>query len=122
MRMTYFPLALATFLAASLASPASAQWHGGGGHGGGMHGGGGGWHGGGGGWHGGHGGWHGGGWHGGGGGWRRGGGWVGPAIGLGILGGALAGGAYYGYQPYYAPAYRCPPGYYFASDGQCWPY
>jgi hypothetical protein len=81
---------------ATVSTPAFAgHWHGGGG---GWHGGGGGWHGGGGGWHGGGGGWHGGGWHGGGwggGGWGYGGGW-GPAIGLGLAAGAIAGGAYYG--------------------------
>lgn len=62
-------------------------------------------------WHGGHGGWHGGG------GWHHGGGWAGPAIGFGLLGGALAGAAianspyYYGYSyPYYGYA---PYGYYY---------
>ncbi len=77
------------------------------------------WHGGGGGWHGGGGGWHGG-WHGGGGGWRGGGwrsgyyrggyGWNGcgwgncwgPAVGLGLLGGAIIGSQY----PYYDSGYQ----------------
>ena len=73
---------------ASTATPASAQYH--------YHGGPG-WHGGGGyGWH-----------HGGGYGWRPGYGYGfwGPAIGLGIIAGAVAGGAYYNncyrYQPIY---------------------
>jgi len=42
----------------------------------------------------------GGGWHGGG--WHHGGGW-GPAIGLGILGGAIAGAAIANSGPYYGP-------------------
>lgn len=79
--------------------------------------------GGGGGWHGhpmgGHmgGGWHGGGHRGWGGGW-------GPAVGLGILGlGALgAAGAYEYGEPGYSYGARCPAGYYFASNGVCYPY
>lgn len=62
--------------------------------------------------------WHGGGhWHGGG--WHRGGGWGGAAVGLGLLGGALAGAAiasspyYYSYSyPYYGYGYSYPYGYY----------
>ena len=63
--------------------------------------------------------WHGGGhWHGGG--WHHGGGWGGAAVGLGLLGGALAGAAiasspyYYGYSyPYYGYGYGYSPyGYY----------
>jgi len=81
--------------------------------------------------------WHGGGggWHGGGGGWHHGGSGFGPgaAIAGGLLGlgiaGAIAGSQYNdgyddGYTPYYAaPRYsaRCPYGYYFASDGLCYP-
>jgi hypothetical protein len=59
-------------------------------------------------WHGG-GHWHGGGWH------HHGGGWGGAAVGLGLLGGALAGAAiasspyYYGYSyPYYGYGYGYP--------------
>jgi hypothetical protein len=97
------------------ASPAAAQWRGGGGwHGGGWHGG---WHGGG--WHGG--GWRGGGWHGGWAGGRvwhpgywRGGywynGWWGPAIAAGVLAGAAIAtapywGGYYNGCWQYRPTY-----------------
>jgi hypothetical protein len=105
------------FGAMDMATPANAAgaaggggaWHGGGG--GGWHGGGGGgWHGGG-----------GGGWRGGGGGWGN--SW-GPAVGLGILGGAIAGSTY----PYYAYGYGDPgygygydPGYESGADG-CYEY
>jgi hypothetical protein len=57
--------------------------------------------------------------------WRR-GRWIGPAIALGVIGGALAADRYYyrpyryGYygnpyyaNPYYAPAYYAPPPYYY---------
>ena len=107
-----------------LATPALAEggnFHGGGG---GFHGGGGGWHGGGGGWHGGGRGWHGGGaaWNGNrnnwGGGYNNWGGgygygygngdWVAPAIGLGLLGGAIAGSAY-AQDNGYGVQYDAPP-------------
>ncbi len=97
------------------ASPAVAQWRGGGGgwHGGGWHGGG---------WHGGGWGWHGGGWHGGWAGGRvwhpgywRGGywynGWWGPAVAAGVLAGAaIATAPYWGGYGYggcwqYRPTY-----------------
>lgn len=100
----------------ALASPAYAQhwgghggWHGGGWHGGGWHGGG----------------WHGGGWHRGGGYWGSNGAWIPFAVGAGILGLGAAAAAPYYYNTYSGyGGYRgaCPYGYYFASDGVCYPY
>jgi hypothetical protein len=48
--------------------------------------------------------------------------WIGPAIALGVIGGAIAADRYYYgpyryrrhyYDPYYAPAYYAPPAYYY---------
>jgi len=55
---------------------------------------------------------YGGGWHGGGGHWH-GGGW-GPAVGLGILGGVIAGAAIANSGPYYGP------GPYYGYGDSCW--
>jgi hypothetical protein len=106
MHATFFKIcgasvaALALGLSLVTAPVNAATWRGGGGwHGGG----GGGWHGGGGGWNGGRGGWRGGGYYGGGYGWN-GCGWGncwGPAVGLGLLGGAIIGSQY----PYYDSGY-----------------
>ncbi len=52
--------------------------------------------------------------------WRhRRGRWIGPAIALGVIGGALAADRYYyrpyRYNPYYAPAYYAPQPYYYGG-------
>jgi hypothetical protein len=121
-------LALGLSLTATPGLATAAEFHGGGGgHGGGVHAGGGGFHGGGGGFHGGGGGFHGGNhgaggeFHGGNGGYH-GGGWNGghgngygyavPAIGLGLLGGAIVGSQYYnGYGAYYDDTPQAAPQY-----------